>query len=315
MDKASQVYKKIKNTPTSQAIDALSKEWFNRKPPKGIRKEKAEVVFFKRAGILDRKANKMAPDLWLPDGSHLLPNVRDHIMKVVYRLAPKESVKQIVLIGSTTGLRYTSKSDVDVNAVLDPPSLVEELWEERRKYNDKNIPGTSHPLNLYLQGMRDEIPGYQDSYFGVYDVLADEWLVNPPDESTYRRVEDKFWAELTTVRMLANEFMRRADNYENSLKDIKKYGRNPWKIITLENRIQRDLKQLISFIEELQLGRDFAYNWGWGSPRVGYRNILYKFMHKRLPIKYQIILEDVEEIIHQSKANDAGRSGSSEQQQ
>ena len=298
MDKASYVYEKIKNTPTSKAIDLLADVWMNRKPLKGIRKEVNVVGRVKSAGILDPKANKMAADLWLPDGSHLLPHVRDHIMNTVYKLAPKDSVKQVVLIGSTTGLRYTSKSDVDVNAVLDPPSLVDELWEARRAFNNKNIPGTSHPLNLYLQGMRDEIPGYQDSYFGVYDVMSDEWLIHPPDASTYRRVEDKFWAELTTARMFANEFMRRADNYEKSLKDKEKLETSSWGLLTIERRIERDLKELLSFADELQTGRDFAYNWGWGSPRVGYRNVLYKFIHKRLPEKYKIILEEVEEILH-----------------
>jgi hypothetical protein len=193
---------------------------------------------------------------------------------------------------------------VDVNIVLDPPSLVEELWEKRREFNEKNIPGTSHPLNIYLQAMQEEIPGYQDSYFGVYDVMNDNWLIHPPDAESIRPPEDKFWAELITARMLANEFMRRADNYERSLKNKENLDNSsctcaPWKTLSAEHRIEKDLKELLAFINELQEGRDFAYSWGWGVPRVGYRNILYKFIHKRLPEKYKIILEEVEEISHE----------------
>jgi len=152
--------------------------------------------------------------------------------------------------------------------------------------------------------MRDEIPGYQDSYFGVYDVMNDDWLIEPPDPSTYRRVEDKFWAELTTVRMFANEFMRKVDNYEKSLKNKQKLDNSscicaPWKTLTVEHRIEKELNELLVFIDELQQGRFFAYTWGWGSPRVGYRNILYKYMHKRLPSKYQTMLEELEELIHE----------------
>ena len=53
MNKASQVYKKIKNVPTSQAIDALAQEWYYRKPPPGIRKERAVIAFTKIGGVLD----------------------------------------------------------------------------------------------------------------------------------------------------------------------------------------------------------------------------------------------------------------------
>jgi predicted nucleotidyltransferase len=310
MDKASQVYKKIKKTPTSKAIDMLSDEWFFRKPPKGIRKEVNVVGRVKSAGLFDRIATKMDPHIWLQSGQKMNPTIREHILRTLYSFIPKKAIKQVVVIGSITGLQYNETSDVDVNAVLDPPELVEELWEVRRKHNEKLIPGTRHPLNIYLQPMREEIPGYQDSYFGVYDVLNDSWLIPPPDPETYRRPEDNFWAELVTARMLKNEFIRRADNYENSLKDknMLKNKYSAWQELRLNNRIARDLAELFKIIEELQKERDFAYNWGWGVPRVGYRNIVYKFIHDMLPVKYKTILEEVEELKHKSKFDDVSTS-------
>jgi len=310
MLKTSQVYKKIKNTPTSKAIDMLSDEWFFRKPPKGVRKEVNVVGRVKSAGLFDRIANKMAPDIWLPDGSHLLPNVRDYILRTLYSFVPKKDVVQIVLIGSITGLQWQYDSDIDVNAVLPTKEQVERLWEVRREHNEKNIPGTKHPLNIYLQSLPEngEIPTYEDSYFGVYDILNDRWLVDPPDASTYRPYRDKFWAELKTARMLTHEFMRRADNYEKSVKDNlelqKKGPSTPWDLIKSEARVARDFKELTDFIDEIQHGRDFAYNWGWGIARVGYRNVVYKFIHEMLPTKYENILNEVEELHHKSKFSD-----------
>ena len=154
MDKASQVYKKIKNVPTSQAIDALSKEWVDRKPPKGVRKEKAEVVFFKRAGVLDPIMPEMAQDVW-ENENKLRPAIRKAIFKNLNSYIPKEAIKQIVLLGAITGLQYgdspedRATADIDINVVLDPPELVEKLWEVRRTYNEKPLADTRHPLNVY----------------------------------------------------------------------------------------------------------------------------------------------------------------------
>lgn len=299
MDKVSHVYEQIKHIPTSQAIDMLAREWFNRKPPKGIRKEKALVVFEKGAGILDKAQENMARDIWTEDEQRILPKIRKAIMKNILSYIPKETLKQVVVIGSLTGLQYKDNSDLDVNAVVDPPELVEKLWDVRRSKNDYPVAGTKHSLNVYLQGYQGEIPDYQDSYFGIYDILADKWLIKPPPKSSYRLPKDKFRTELISIKMHAKEFMRRADNYERSLKN-RKNASNLWNFIITERRVRRDSEQLLSFLDELEEGRTFAYSWGWGIPRVGYRNVLYKFLHKWLPVKYRVILEEIEEIKYKS---------------
>jgi predicted nucleotidyltransferase len=305
MDKATQVYKKINHMPTSQAIDALSKEWLDRKPPKGIRKEKYIVTFEKGAGILDPKKDKMDPSIWTKNGKRLKPNIKKHIMTTILSYVPKKAIKQVVLIGSLTGLQYKENSDLDINVMVDPPELVKELWEIRRSKNESIVPGTKHPLNIFLVGFEDDIPIYQDSHFGVYDVVYNKWLVDPPPSSSYRNPKDKFWAELVTARMYAKEFMRRADNLEKSKHDLMSLNKSgcmcaPWKIPTAKNRVKRDLEELMSFLGDLNMGRKFAYRWGWGVPRIGYRNILYKFVHKWLPIKYKAILEELEELKQKS---------------
>jgi len=320
MDKASQVYKKIKNVPTSQAIDALSREWFDRVPPAGIRKEKAEVVFFKHAGALDPVMDEMCPDVWTKD-QHPRPEVVRTIHKVIGQYIPKDSIKQIVILGAITSLQYGSDeedratADIDVNVVLDPPSLVEKLWEVRRQYNEQVVPGTRHPVNIYLQAHTGVIPGYQDSYFGVYDVLAKRWLVTPPPRSSYRDPQDEYWAELVSLRMHAKEFMRKVNAYERSKSDLERFksseNYDPWKELKLKHRILRDQKELIQFAEDLQLGRDTVYNVGWGTPRTGYLNLLFKFMHGTLSKKYTDVLSEIENIIHKSKYQNASISRSS----
>lgn len=315
MNKASQVYKKIKHIPTSQAIDALAREWYYRKPPPGIRKERAVVAFTKIGGVLDPVMTEMCPDIWTEE-MKLRPNVRKAIFDNLNEYIPKDAIKQVVVLGAITGLQYGSDkedretADVDVNVVLDPPELVQELWEVRREHNDRIIPGTRHPINVYLQEHTGVIPGYQDSYFGVYDVLTDTWLVQPPPKEAYRNPNDVYWSELVSIKMLANEFIRRVDNYEFSLADSKKAVLDARKIIGIKQRIERDLKQIVEFIENLQEGRDLVYNVGWGTPRSEYQNILYKFVHDTLPTKYKAALKEVEDLIHKSKFEDVSNSRS-----
>lgn len=315
MNKASQVYKKIKNIPTSQAIDALAREWYYRKPPPGIRKERAVVAFTKIGGVLDPVMTEMCPDIWTED-QKLRPNVTKAIFDNLNEYVPKGTIKQVVVLGAITGLQYGSDkedritADVDVNVVLDPPELVEQLWEVRREHNDYIIPGTRHPINVYLQAHTGVIPGYQDSYFGVYDVLAQDWLVKPPPREAYRNPNDVYWAELVTIKMLANEFIRRVDNYEFSLENSKKEKLDVQKMKGIHQRIERDLSQVAEFIQNLQEGRDLIYNVGWGTPRAEYQNLLYKFVHDSLPIKYKTALKEVEDLIHKSKYQDVSNSRS-----
>lgn len=316
MDKASQVYKKIKNVPTSHAIDMLSDEWFFRKPPKGIRKEVNIVGRVKSAGVLDTIEDHMVRDVWTKEGK-LRPVVRKAIFNTMSKYIPKDSIRQVVILGAITSLQYGHNkedemtADIDVNVVLDPPELVKQLWEIRRSYNEKLIPGTRHPLNIYLQTMpkNGEIPGYQDSFFGVYDVLKDDWLVAPPPRSAYRNPKDAYWAELISLKMQGKEFMRRVDAFEKSLADRRKLRSNlrtydVREDLTLQARIQRDLDELVDFAKQLQEGRDLVYNVGWGVPRAGYLNLLYKYIHGLLPEHYQKVLEEVDEYIHKSKFSD-----------
>jgi len=315
MSKASQVYKKINNVPTGKAIDMLTHEFMNRKPIKGlgITYTKERVPFEKVGGILDAKRDRMAPAIWTKNEKRLKPNIKKHIMTTILSYVPKDAIKQVVVIGSLTGLQYKDDSDIDVNVIVYPPELVKELWEIRRSKNEKIVPGTSHKLNVFMVGFEEKIPIYQDSHFGVYDVINNEWIVDPPPSSSYRKPKDKFWAELITARMHANEFIRKVNNYERSKREVRKLKKSdrmyaPWGLPTAKRRVIKDLKELMNFLDDLNMGRKFAYRWGWGIPRVGYRNILYKFIHKWLPKKYQAILEELEELKQKSREDDVSNS-------
>lgn len=322
MDKVSQVYKQIKNIPTSQAIDMLANEMFYRDPvAKGIRREVMIPGIVKKAGALDPVMDEMCPDVWTAD-KHPRPEVIATIYKTINSYIPKEAIKQIVILGAITSLQYgtdeldRATADIDVNVVLDPPELVEQLWEIRRAHNEKVVPGTQHAVNIYLQAHTGVIPGYQDSYFGVYDLLAKEWLVSPPPRSSYRDPKDVFWAELVSIKMAVREFMRVADRYSNALNKLSFVNltmepttEKAWIQLKLERLIQKEVTEMVSLLLDLEEGRSFSYGEGWGVPRVGYYNLLYKYFYGYLPEKYAAIFKEIEEIKINQKKQDASISG------
>lgn len=260
----------------------------------------------KTGNLFSRIAKSMAPDVWTKDGKRLLPKVKKQILKIIDSYIPRENIKQIVILGTITGLQWENDSDIDVNVVLYPPELVKDLWEIRRSHNGTLAEGTQHEINIYLQPFTGKLPTYQDSFFGVYDLINDRWMVNPPDITQYRDPKNKFWSEILLAKLMANEFIRRADNYINSLNDkekLLKTNYTKWQLASADARILRDEKNLLEYINDMQAGRDFAYNWGWGIPRESYENIIFKYIRYALPEKYSKVLKDIEEIHHKSKYN------------
>jgi len=264
----------------------------------------------KIGNLFSRIATTMAPDVWTKDGEHLLPEIKEQALKIINSYIPKEAIKQIVVLGTITGLQWEKDSDIDVNVILDPPELVKELWEVRRAHNGTLAKGTKHEINIYLQPFTGKLPQYQDSFFGVYDVINNKWLVRPPARSKYRNPEEKFWAEIAVAKMMSNEFIRRADNYIRSLNEKEEAiqrGYNKWSLASIEAKILRDFNKLAEFIDDMQYGRDFTYNWGWGIPRENYENVLYKYIHYMLPDQYEEILKEVEQLHHKSKYSDENK--------
>ncbi|MAH42807.1 hypothetical protein CL614_03720 [archaeon] len=68
---------------------------------------------------------------------------------------------KIFIIGSITGHKYKDTSDVDINVYLKKeigPEDVKHYHTKARAFNEKNAPGTRHPVNFYISDFKETEP-------------------------------------------------------------------------------------------------------------------------------------------------------------
>ena len=85
---------------------------------------------------------------------------------------------KIFIIGSITGFKYKDTSDIDVNVYLKKEVSKEDVKMYHvgaRIFNEKNAPGTKHPVNFYISDFKETAP-FKWAKFGVYSVLNDVWI-------------------------------------------------------------------------------------------------------------------------------------------
>jgi len=182
----------------------------------------------------------------------------------------------VVVLGSITGYKYKSTSDVDINVKVTGKENAAKYHAHQDTLNGQLVSGTKHPINFFIQEHDDEHKSvWQDSHFGVYDVLNNKWLSPPPNREDVRDPEDQYPLELLIGQMMARNYKRKADDY---LDDKDETG--------------DDLEQLQSASETAKLDRKLQYSKGWGIPRKSFRNILYKLLEHS---KYGDLFYDMKE--------------------
>ena len=76
---------------------------------------------FKGAGLLDTPQSTLPKDVWDVDTLKIHPHIREHIFSVLDKFVPREILKDIFIIGSITGYKYSDTSDIDINVFVDVP--------------------------------------------------------------------------------------------------------------------------------------------------------------------------------------------------
>lgn len=259
--------------------------------------------FYKKSGILDLFQKTLPVDVWQPDGLKILPHVRTEILNRLYKFIPKESLREIHVIGAITGYQYTETTDIDLNVSLESQELVNQLWEVRRGHNGKILQGTRRAVNYFLLAYKGEDQSWRDSYFGIYDLLGDHWIIPPPLPADTRDPKIQYKLELNIASMFVRKFMRQVDEYYSDMRKynyIKNNMKDGWEKNVILTRKERELKitfnEMVQFIQQLDQTRKFEYSWGWGIPRTNFRNILYKFISESIPEKYIKFFEMLETI-------------------
>jgi len=245
----------------------------------------------KNAGILDKPQDVLSPDIWLSAEDktlpYLRPEIREQVLTNLYKFVPEASVKEVVILGSITGYKYTETSDIDVNALVDP--YLDEYHSKRRAFNEIPAYGTRHPVNYMIQALpkRRKRNPWQDSFFGVYSVLKDTWISPPPPRKVFREPGHEYNLQLQIAKHIASNFERlllafRTDFKELiRLKNFAKFTYTSEKKLAIdrkEKELKEDIKELLELSHHIESQRKFEYRYGWGIPRKSFRNIVYKLV-------------------------------------
>lgn len=116
--------------------------------------------------------------------------------------------------------------------------------------------------------------GYEDIAFGAYDVLNDEWIAPPPNKNELKDPSIQFANETRVARMLVKAFNRKAQDYKEQLGLLK--SATPEQQKKIRSAALRILGDLLDIVNQVEDDRQFAYSYGWGVPRTGFQNIVYK---------------------------------------
>ena len=235
----------------------------------------------KQAGILDVPQDTLASDIWTTEGK-LYPHIRDQILNRLYAFVPKKVVRSVVILGSITGYKYTETSDVDINVTIEPYG--DYFHQAKKEVNGYLAQGTRHPVNYFVMPHTSKLSNWENSTFGVFDVISNVWANNPPARATVRDPHKQFNQEFIIAKMVAGHYKRLVLAFHKDKKDLETLIALPdswhkwWWIRNKKKEINEDRQDLINFSQNLDKSRKLEYSLGWGTPRNNYRNVVYKFI-------------------------------------
>ena len=301
--------RKTKKAITEAAERYLAKQKVLHKRPHSVdigavidsmKRDKAHIkaLMQKKAGILDPVQQNLCNEVW-DERMVLRPELRKDILSIVDKVTKKCNLEGVWILGSITGHKYTDTSDIDVNV-----SVYEFDNSLRELANNVSGPTTNsgrHPVNLHIKQSSGTRPNWQDSYFGVYDVINNDWESLPPKREIYRDPEVEFKLEVLLARKIAEDFNNKVDKFKEQLADIGKLKRMHYTIPatlqyamkTKRAHLKKQLTELVELAHSFEDERKFEYQWGWGVPRKSFRNILYKVLEHGRYGKLFLLLEKV----------------------
>lgn len=260
---------------------------------------------YKQAGLLDSIKDTLAEGIWYesPGGYTLRPQIKSHMIADLRKFLPLELVDKIFILGSITGYKYKDTSDVDVNVYLKENTTKEDVklyHAKARSFNEKNAPGTEHPINYYISDHKKTEP-FKWAKFGVYSVLDDLWINEPTPKTELLEPEVEFQKELNTAGIFSRNFARLVNEYAKDLVDYKALLSVPDSERHLESKqkeLELDLQRLIDEEKRLHDNREFVYSKGWGVPRKSFRNLLYKLIEHN---QYGTVMKQLKSYRHREK--------------
>ena len=212
-----------------------------------------------RESIIDMPRSTYAPGVF-DDADTNNPKLKQKVLDIVKKdletfekFGPVVSVK---LIGSILGKRYRNDADLDIDVLIDlPKDEVETVGLEARKsvsdLNGKNIPGTKHPINYYVQSDPAVNDAHLETASGIFDVFKQKFDKRPKEETFDPEVyQAEFEKKVNEIDVVKGELKRDVIDYDE-LNELQ-----PGQIKNLQKRIQSKLKEIENAIEKFSVMGD-----------------------------------------------------------
>jgi hypothetical protein len=216
-------------------------------------------------GVLSKPKTTHAPIFFSGSNAPLMkPKAHKFILDLLHNIVPKRNIRAAHVMGSITGYKYDTDSDVDVSVYvqpstdgIDPDAYAQFLHTlTRRQLNGTMVPGTTHPINFYIKNHFPELAQITaNSDYGVFNLLTNNWIVEPtrgPDE--LRDPKNEFPIELQIAKFYQGQFGRAVT--------------------------KTDVESLVRLTKNIKQNREDTYASNWGIPRRSFANILYKTFEK-----------------------------------
>ena len=179
-------------------------------------------------------------------------------------IEPYGDVERVYIIGSILTKTYRNDADVDIDIVIKPNAIGEEEIEKVRKdlvgkfmgqVNGKNIPGTEHPINYYIQVDRQISDDHLKNADGHFDVLNNMFtkVPNIPKFNIDLYIDD-FNKKVQEIDVVKGELKRDIIDYD----ELKSLSVND--VLNLQEKIKDKLEEIEdSIIQIKDIGDDLSY--------------------------------------------------------
>ena len=173
------------------------------------------------------------------------------------------SVERLTIIGSVLTKTYRNDADLDVDILIKPNAVGEEDIEKVRKdlvgklmgqVNGKNIPGTTHPINYYLQVDKQISDDHLAKADGHFDILSNTFtrVPNIPKFNIDLYIED-FNKKIQEIDIVKGELKRDIIDYD----ELKGLSVND--VLDLQEKIKDKLEEIEDSIKQIKdIGDDLS---------------------------------------------------------
>ena len=198
---------------------------------------------------------ELNPKLW--DDFVLKQEVRAKLLQFAevwreFAKIPKESVKEVIMLGGNANYNYTDLSDIDVHLVVtkseiskDNPLLDDYLQDKKQMWTlSHKITILGYGLEPYAQDISVEYPKNQ----GVYSLTNNEWLAKPEFvgddflKDPYLKKKVKFYMHMIDDMIKNHVDLDSVKHFKEKLRDMRGAAIKKGGEFSFENLVFKELR-------------------------------------------------------------------------